>query len=262
MHVAAHQHVDLAVERGGEQQRLAVVRDLAHDPLDLRQEAHVGHAVGLVDDEDADLRRGRARPARAGRSGGRASRPRSRSCAARLRIWRVHRRAAVERGDAHADLSCRAGSARRRPAWRARGSARARARSGGRASAAATVCSIGQAERERLARAGLGLAAHVAAGEGVGDGRGLDGEGSSMPCAARASTISARRPSSRNVVIVSPRTVRRLGGRSSAVSGRETGEGRPRAPADGGNPKHQNSWSEHPIGTSGRSRRPGRTGVS
>ena len=32
------------------------------------------------------------------------------------------------------------------------------------------------AERERLARAGRGAARDVAAGEGVGDGRGLDGE--------------------------------------------------------------------------------------
>ena len=34
-----------------------------------------------------------------------------------------------------------------------------------------------QAEGERLARAGLGLAAHVAAGDGVGDGERLDGKG-------------------------------------------------------------------------------------
>ena len=34
-----------------------------------------------------------------------------------------------------------------------------------------------QPEREGLAGAGLGLAAHVAAGEGVGDGEPLDGEG-------------------------------------------------------------------------------------
>ena len=35
-----------------------------------------------------------------------------------------------------------------------------------------------QAEGERLARAGLGLAADVAAGDGVGDGQGLDRKGS------------------------------------------------------------------------------------
>ena len=34
----------------------------------------------------------------------------------------------------------------------------------------------GEAEREGLARAGLGLAAHVAAGQGVGDAEALDGE--------------------------------------------------------------------------------------
>ena len=52
---------------------------------------------------DRDLRRGRARCARAGRSSGRASRPRPR-CGGAGCGSAFHRRAAVERGDAHADL--------------------------------------------------------------------------------------------------------------------------------------------------------------
>ena len=45
---------DLAVERCREEHGLAVLRDPADDALDLRLEAHVEHAVGLVEDEDLD----------------------------------------------------------------------------------------------------------------------------------------------------------------------------------------------------------------
>ena len=45
----------LAVERGREEQRLAVARALRDDPVDGRAEAHVEHPVGLVEDEDLDV---------------------------------------------------------------------------------------------------------------------------------------------------------------------------------------------------------------
>ena len=45
---------DLALERGGEQQRLALVRRHLHEPVDRRAEAHVEHPVGLVEHEHAD----------------------------------------------------------------------------------------------------------------------------------------------------------------------------------------------------------------
>ena len=45
---------DLAVERGGEEHRLAVLREAADDAVDLRLEAEVEHAVGLVEDENLD----------------------------------------------------------------------------------------------------------------------------------------------------------------------------------------------------------------
>ena len=50
--VATDELVDVAVEGGREQQGLAVGPDLVEDRLDLRQEAHVGHAVRFVDDDD------------------------------------------------------------------------------------------------------------------------------------------------------------------------------------------------------------------
>jgi hypothetical protein len=52
--VVAREVADLAVERRGEQHRLPLARELAHDPLDLRLEAHVEHPVGLVQHERAD----------------------------------------------------------------------------------------------------------------------------------------------------------------------------------------------------------------
>jgi hypothetical protein len=54
--VAAHERAYLAVERRREQQCLRLAVDLLEDALDLRQEAHVGHLVGFVDDDHLDLR--------------------------------------------------------------------------------------------------------------------------------------------------------------------------------------------------------------
>ena len=53
--VAADERVDRAVERRGEQQRLAVLGRVVEDLLHDGQEAHVGHAVGFVDDDDLHL---------------------------------------------------------------------------------------------------------------------------------------------------------------------------------------------------------------
>jgi hypothetical protein len=52
--VRAGENSDLTVERGREEHRLAVLREAAHDAVDLRLEAEVEHAVGLVEDEDLD----------------------------------------------------------------------------------------------------------------------------------------------------------------------------------------------------------------
>ena len=88
----------------------------------------------------------------------------------------VHRRAAVERGDAHAgflgerlqDVDDLLGQLAGRDEHE-------RGRVPGRA--ALEPLQHREAEREGLARARLGLAAHVAAGERVGDGRVLDRKG-------------------------------------------------------------------------------------
>ena len=53
--VPAHERVDRTVERRREEQGLVADLDVAQDPLDLGQEPHVGHAVGLVDDDVLDV---------------------------------------------------------------------------------------------------------------------------------------------------------------------------------------------------------------
>jgi hypothetical protein len=46
---------DLARHGGGEQQRLALLRQFRDDRADVMDEAHVEHAVGFVEDEHLDL---------------------------------------------------------------------------------------------------------------------------------------------------------------------------------------------------------------
>jgi hypothetical protein len=53
--VVAHEHVDVAVERRREQQRLALRIDAVEEPSHLGQEPHVGHPIGLVDHDDVDV---------------------------------------------------------------------------------------------------------------------------------------------------------------------------------------------------------------
>ena len=87
----------------------------------------------------------------------------------------VERRAAVERGDAHADRLAE----RREHVDHLLGELAGRhehERGGVAGLGGRRGLQHRQAERERLARAGAGLAAHVAAGERVGDGGLLDGE--------------------------------------------------------------------------------------
>src|SRR5207302_584598 len=51
-----HQALDLQRHGGGEEQRLPAQGEQLADALDVGDEAHVEHAVGLVDDEDFHAR--------------------------------------------------------------------------------------------------------------------------------------------------------------------------------------------------------------
>ncbi len=162
-----------ALQGGGEEQGLAIVRGLGDDPADRRLEAHVEHAVGLVEDEDAGPGRARSRCGRAGPRGGRGWRRRCRRGGRRCSAGRSRRRRRRRRCGA-----CgrgRSSRARRRSGWPARGSAPGPGRRG--RLAGLDPVDHRDAEGERLARAGRGLDQEVVAGERVADDQLLDGEG-------------------------------------------------------------------------------------
>ena len=177
--VALDQAVDHAVEGGREQQGLVVAVDVAEQPLDLRQEAHVGHAVGLVDHHDLeaaelDLLAVDQVDQPAGRGDDRLD-----PVGDGLDLL-VHVRSAVDGDDPAADgLGERCEHVvdlERQLAGRDQHQA---ARAAGLG--VGQALEQGQAEGQRLAGAGLGLPADVAPGEGVGDREGLDGEGPQDP---------------------------------------------------------------------------------
>ena len=177
VHVATDEAVDRAVEGGGEEQRLVVALEAAQHPLDLGHEAHVGHPVGLVEDQRLEVGDGQLatvaevdEPARRGDD--------DVDAAPQLLDLALDVGSAVD-GDgaqsgglgqrfehlAHLDGELTGGDEDERlgPTGLGRG--------GGH-----RALQQRHAEGQRLARAGLGLAADVAAGEGVLHGHGLDGE--------------------------------------------------------------------------------------
>jgi hypothetical protein len=162
--------LDAALERRREQQRL---RDAGHardHALDRRQEAHVEHAVGFVEDQQFDgVELGGAaldvveQAARA--------RDEDVDAAAQLFDLRLHAGATEDGGDVQAQvagrrragcrLTCTASS---RVGTRMSGARRARTLGGGRL-AFGQALQQRQAERGGLAGAGLRAAEHVVAGE-------------------------------------------------------------------------------------------------
>ena len=89
----------------------------------------------------------------------------------------VERRAAVERGDAACRVSLPSGASTSTTCLASSRVGTSTSAVGWPGLAAVDGLQHRQPEGERLARAGAGLAAHVVAGERVGDGGLLDGEG-------------------------------------------------------------------------------------
>ena len=176
--VAVHQHLHVAVERGGEQQALAVRRGAVHQALHAGQEAHVGHVVGLVQHGDLDLVQPAVvladqvlQAARAGDDDVDAGLHGSDLVAeadAAVDDGVAQAGGLGERGNGGGDLVGQlAGGHQHEGAGRARaGPARVGEEAGDER----------DGERQRLAAAGAAAAEHVAAGERVGEGGGLDGE--------------------------------------------------------------------------------------
>ncbi len=177
--VSAHERVDRAVERRREQQRLAGLRRGVEQALHDGQEAHVGHAVGFVDDHDLD--RVEADLAALDQVGeaARAGDEDVDTTAEGLQL-QAEAGAAVHGRDPQlalpaepleltADLRGELAGGNEDEAGRALGR-RTRDPHGER-----------DPEGDGLARSGRGAAAEVATGAAVGDGEGLDGEGGEDP---------------------------------------------------------------------------------
>ena len=177
--VAAHEGVDRAVERRREQQRLTRRGRVVEQALDDREEAHVGHAVGFVDDDDLDrVEADLATFDEVGEAAG--TRDEHVDTAAERLQLRPEAGAAVDRG--HAQLALAA-----EPFQLAAHLGRELA--GGDEDEAGGALGRGfaephderDAEGDGLARSGRGAAAEVAPGATVGEGEGLDGEGREDP---------------------------------------------------------------------------------
>jgi hypothetical protein len=173
-----HQHVHPGVERGGEEQPLTGARGLLEQPGDVREEAEVGHVVGLV--EHGDLHRVEPgvpgldvidQPARAGDE--------DVDPGPQTGDLRVRPHAAVdgqgpqgqglgERRHRRVDLAGQLAGGRQDQ--RTRTAAPPRHVAGGEPG------EDGQRERVGLARSGSAAAEHVAAGQRVRQRRRLDGE--------------------------------------------------------------------------------------
>jgi hypothetical protein len=174
-HVALDEVRDVAVERCREQHRLVWPDDLAQDPLDLRCEPVVGHAVGFVEDDDLDvvelqfvLLQQVDQPQRGGDHDIDAELQRlDLMLAGGPAVDSEHGVPAGE-GDGRQHLGHLQGELARGDEHEATGAHRR--------AFALQPSEHRHAEGERLARARLGSAADVAAGERDRNGLGLDGE--------------------------------------------------------------------------------------
>ncbi len=168
------------VQGGGEQHPLAAPRRRVEQALDDRQEAEVGHVVGLVEHGDLDgvevgvtAAEVVLEPAGAGDD--------DVDAVAQAADLRARADAAEDGERAQAERPGQRGERPRRSGWPARGSGArisARGRPGRRLRDAARRAGPGRAaERVGLAGAGAAAAEHVAPGERVGQRGGLDREG-------------------------------------------------------------------------------------
>ena len=173
LQVAADEVADVAVERGREQHRLRPGGAVAQDPLDLRREAVVGHAVGLVEDDDVDV--GEDELVRLQQ----VDQPQRRGDDDVDALLQCVDLVLADGAAVHGRMrwpACAATGPSTSATWIANSRVGTSTSPSGRAGSAA-LDDAGEhrhAEGERLAGAGAGSPAHVAAVQRDGDGGGLD----------------------------------------------------------------------------------------
>ncbi len=173
--VVADQLVDVTVERRRVEQRLALGGHLLEQLAHLGEEAHVGHPVGFVDDDDLDPVEGDRAALDEIEQAARAGDEDRRAAAQGVELAPVGDAAEHRQDEAASSLAERdqliahlEGELARRDEDDARGVV---------GLGAADAGEHRDAEGEGLARAGRRLDAQVASVEPVGDRRSLDGEG-------------------------------------------------------------------------------------
>jgi len=175
-HELQRQRLDLRLEGGREQQGLALLRQAVDDALDRRQEAHVEHAVGFVQDQHFDRVKLHAAAVQVVDQTARAGHQHVHA-ATQLLDLRLHADATEQGG--HIELQVAAvgleavGDLHRQLAGRHQHQ-RARLARAGRRGQLGQPVQHRQRERGGLAGAGLGTAEHVVAGQDQRDGVGLD----------------------------------------------------------------------------------------
>ena len=172
--VAADELVDITVEGGGEEHRLALLRHHVEQLHDLGQEAEIGHAIGLVDHGDLDAVERHGTPFDEIEQPTRAGDDQRRTAAQRRQLGAVGHPAVDGEDVAPARLA----------ELDELGADLLRQLAGGDEDDARGVVGFGaadagehrDAEGEGLAGAGGSAPAEVAPGEGVGQAGGLHGE--------------------------------------------------------------------------------------
>ena len=183
------------LERGREQQGLALARQLAEDALDRGQEAHVEHAVGFVEHEHLDA--GQIDIALVEVVDQAAGAGDEHVDAATQGVdLRVHADAAVDGGDLQAlVLAVGADAVVHLHGQLARGDEDQGARPAiGALSHAVQALQHRQHEGRGLAGTGLGAAQQVVAGENQRDGFGLDGRGRGVVAFGKRANERGREP--------------------------------------------------------------------
>ena len=183
-------------------------RAAAQDAFDVGPEADVEHAVGLVEDDVADVVQRQGAAATGGRARGRACRRRCRQPLLQLRQLLAEALAAVDR---HGAAVAGCGDSLRGLLGDLDDQFARRGQDEGLRAGLVVVApgvEEGQQERGGLAGAGLGLADDVAAGEGFGDEGGLNRGGFAVAGAVESGQQVGERGRGRGSRSAAPLAVR------------------------------------------------------
>ena len=172
--VALNQPIDVSIERGLKEKRLVLMFDATEDSFDLRHEAHIGHLVGFVEHDHPDLVQRERSPIEQVVETARRGNDNIDTGTQNVGLA-IQRGTTVNRGDAHAPSTCDRGQRTRDLAGEfSRGNKHDRLGTAG--PALRDQLKERETEGQGLAGSCPGLAADVATGPGIRDGKHLHRE--------------------------------------------------------------------------------------